>query len=102
MMQNGTSNTSIGTSFGILHSSDNFNSDQLRMINLGMFYKLGNAIVPYVGYAFNNFQFGLSYDVNVSPSKSGSISSRSFEISFMYRVFDSNNTIRRGRYYSPF
>jgi type IX secretion system PorP/SprF family membrane protein len=102
MMQNGTSNTSIGTSFGILHSSDNFNSDQLRMINLGMFYKLGNAIVPYVGYAFNNFQFGLSYDVNVSPSKSGSISSRSFEISFMYRVFDSNNNIRRGRYYSPF
>jgi len=102
MMQNGTSNTSIGASFGILHSSDNYNSDQSRLINLGMFYKLGNAIVPYVGYAYNNFQFGLSYDVNVSPYKSGSVTSRSFEISFMYRVFDSNNSIRRGRYYSPF
>jgi type IX secretion system PorP/SprF family membrane protein len=102
MMQNGTSNTTIGSSFGILHSSDNFNSDQLRMINLGMFYKLGNAIIPYVGYAYNSFQLGLSYDVNVSASKSGSITSRSFEISFMYRVFNSNNSTRRGRYYSPF
>ena len=101
-MQNGTSNTTIGSSFGILHSSDNFNSDQLRMINLGMFYKLGNAIIPYVGYAYNSFQLGLSYDVNVSASKSGSITSRSFEISFMYRVFNSNNSTRRGRYYSPF
>ena len=102
LMQNGTSNTTIGSSFGILHSSDNFNSDQLRMINLGMFYKLGNAIIPYVGYAYNSFQLGLSYDVNVSASKSGSITSRSFEISFMYRVFNSNNSTRRGRYYSPF
>lgn len=102
MMQNGTSNTTIGSSFGILHSSDNFNTDQLRMINLGMFYKLGNAIIPYVGYAYNNLQLGLSYDVNVSASKSGSITSRSFEISFMYRVFNSNNSTRRGRYYSPF
>jgi hypothetical protein len=72
------------------------------MINLGMFYKLGTAVSPYVGYVYNNFQVGLSYDVNVSSVKSGSMSARSFEISLMYRGFNSNDAVRRGRYHSPF
>lgn len=101
MMQNGTSNTSIGTSFGLVQNANDFNSEQLRMLNLGMFYKIGNAIIPYVGYNYNAFQFGFSYDVNVSSVKSGSMSARSFEISFMYRGFSSNN-LKTGRYHSPF
>lgn len=101
MIQNGTSNTSIGTSFGLVQNSNDFNSEQLRMLNLGMFYKIGNAIIPYVGYNYNAFQFGFSYDVNVSSVKSGSMSARSFEISFMYRGFSSSN-LKTGRYHSPF
>lgn len=101
MIQNGTSNTSIGTSFGLVQNANDFNSEQLRMLNLGMFYKIGNAIIPYVGYNYNAFQFGFSYDVNVSSVKSGSMSARSFEISFMYRGFSSNN-LKTGRYHSPF
>ena len=101
MIQNGTSNTSIGTSFGLVQNSNDYNSEQLRMFNLGMFYKLGNAIIPYVGYNYNAFQFGFSYDVNVSSVKSGSMSARSFEISFMYRGFSSSN-LKTGRYHSPF
>ena len=101
MMQNGTSNTSIGTSFGLVQNANDYNSEQLRMLNLGMFYKIGNAIIPYVGYNYNAFQFGFSYDVNVSSVKSGSMSARSFEISFMYRGFSSNN-LKTGRYHSPF
>lgn len=101
MIQNGTSNTSIGTSFGLVQNSNDFNSEQLRMLNLGMFYKVGNAIIPYVGYNYNAFQFGFSYDVNVSSVKSGSMSARSFEISFMYRGFSSSN-LKTGRYHSPF
>ena len=101
MMQNGTSNTSIGTSFGLVQNANDYNSEQLRMLNLGMFYKIGNAIIPYVGYNYNAFQFGFSYDVNVSSVKSGSMSARSFEISFMYRGFSSSN-LKTGRYHSPF
>jgi type IX secretion system PorP/SprF family membrane protein len=101
MIQNGTSNTAIGTSFGLVQNSNDFNSEQLRMLNLGMFYKVGNAIIPYVGYNYNAFQFGFSYDVNVSSVKSGSMSARSFEISFMYRGFSSSN-LKTGRYHSPF
>ena len=101
MIQNGTSNTSIGTSFGLVQNANDFNSEQLRMLNLGMFYKIGNAIIPYVGYNYNAFQFGFSYDVNVSSVKSGSMSARSFEISFMYRGFSSSN-LKTGRYHSPF
>jgi type IX secretion system PorP/SprF family membrane protein len=101
MIQNGATNTAIGTSFGLVQNSNDYNSEQLRMINLGMFYKIGNAIIPYVGYNYNAFQFGFSYDVNVSSVKSGSMSARSFEISFMYRGFSSNN-LKTGRYHSPF
>ena len=101
MIQNGTSNTSIGTSFGLVQNANDFNSEQLRMLNLGMFYKIGNAIIPYVGYNYNAFQFGFSYDVNVSSVKGGSMSARSFEISFMYRGFSSSN-LKTGRYHSPF
>jgi type IX secretion system PorP/SprF family membrane protein len=101
IIQNGTSNTSIGTSFGLVQNSNDFNSEQLRMLNLGMFYKIGNAIIPYVGYNYNAFQFGFSYDVNVSSVKSGSMSATSFEISFMYRGFSSSN-LKTGRYHSPF
>ena len=101
MIQNGTRNTTIGTTLGLVHNTIDFNSDQLRMANVGMFYKLGNAIIPYVGYSYNNFQFGLSYDVNISTVKSGSMFARSFEISFMYRGFSINN-LKTGRYHSPF
>lgn len=101
MMQNGTSNAAIGTSFGLVQNANDFNSEQLRMLNLGMFYKIGTAIIPYVGYNYNAFQFGFSYDVNVSSVKSGSMSARSFEISFMYRGFSSSN-LKTGRYHSPF
>jgi type IX secretion system PorP/SprF family membrane protein len=101
MIQNGTKNTAIGTSFGLVQNANDYNSEQLRMINLGMFYKIGSAIIPYVGYNYNAFQFGFSYDVNVSSVKSGSMSARSFEISFMYRGFSSYN-LKPGRYHSPF
>jgi type IX secretion system PorP/SprF family membrane protein len=101
MIQNGTRNTAIGTSFGLVQNANDYNSEQLRMINLGMFYKIGSAIIPYVGYNYNAFQFGFSYDVNVSSVKSGSMSARSFEISFMYRGFSSYN-LKPGRYHSPF
>ena len=102
MIQNGTKNTAIGTSLGLIQNANDFNSDQFRMINLGMFYKLGNAIIPYVGYNYNAFQFGFSYDINVSSMQSGSMSARSFEVSFMYKSFTNSSGTRRGRYHSPF
>jgi hypothetical protein len=101
MIQNGTSNTALGSSLGLVHNAS-YNSDQLRMFNVGMFYKLGDAIIPYIGYSYNDFQFGFSYDVNVSSVKSGSVSAKSFELSFMYRSFYPNNSLKPGRYHSPF
>ncbi|MEI6585975.1 MAG: PorP/SprF family type IX secretion system membrane protein [Sediminibacterium sp.] len=102
MIQNGTSNTAIGSSLGLVHNSNDVNSEQLRMVNVGLFYKLGDAIIPYVGYSYNDFQFGFSYDVNVSSVKSGSVTAKSFELSFMYRSFYRNNSLKPGRYHSPF
>ena len=101
MMQNGTSSTSIGSSLAFGLRPGQFEMDQRRMLNAGIYYRIGDAIIPYIGYTHNEVQFGLSYDVNVSTVKSGSVSTRSFEISLIYKRFSPNSTPRLGRYHSP-
>ncbi len=101
LIQNGTSSTSFGSSLAFGLRPGQFDIDQRRMLNAGIYYRLGDAIIPYIGYTHNEVQFGLSYDVNVSSVKSGSISTRSFEISLIYKRFSPNSTPRMGRYHSP-
>ncbi len=101
MIQNGTSSTSFGSSLAFGLSPGQFEMDQRRMLNAGIYYRLGDAIIPYIGYTHNEVQFGLSYDVNVSSVKSGAVSTRSFEISLIYKRFSPNSTPRMGRYHSP-
>jgi type IX secretion system PorP/SprF family membrane protein len=101
LIQNGTSATSLGSSLAFGLRPDQFDMDQRRMLNAGIYYRLGDAVIPYIGYTHNEIQFGLSYDVNVSSVKSGSVSTRSFEISLIYKRFSPNSTPRMGRYHSP-
>ncbi len=101
MVQNGSSSTTFGTSLGLVHSTDQIEEDKLRMLNVGLFYRMGDALIPYIGYSYNSFQFGFSYDVNVSPVKSGSMSSNSFELSFVFRKFNAESTPKLAKYHSP-
>ncbi len=101
MIQNGTSSTSVGSSLAFGLRPGQFEIEQRRMLNAGIYYRLGDAVIPYIGYTHNEVQFGLSYDVNVSTVKSGSVSTRSFEISLIYKRFAPNYTPRMGRYHSP-
>jgi len=55
------------------------------ILNIGMWYWSRNAVIPYVGFAYKDFQLGLSYDVTVSKLNQASIKPKTFELSLIYR-----------------
>jgi type IX secretion system PorP/SprF family membrane protein len=55
------------------------------ILNAGMWYWSKNAVIPYVGIAYKDFQFGLSYDVTISKLDQASIKPKTFELSLIYR-----------------
>lgn len=52
--------------FGI---NGNYNLSEFgeKQLLAGIYYRLGDAIVPMVGFEINNIQFAFSYDVTLSP-----------------------------------
>lgn len=102
MIQDGMSVTSLGAIMGIQHGNGDFEENKMRMVNFGLFYRVNDAISPYVGYVFNGFQFGLSYDVNASNSKSGAVNYKSVELSFMYKKYLPTYRRKISRYNSPY
>jgi type IX secretion system PorP/SprF family membrane protein len=102
IMQDGMSITSLGAMMGIQHGEQLFEENKVRIFNLGLYYRLNDMITPYVGYVFNGFQFGLSYDVNGSTSKTGSVNYKSIELSFLYKRYLPTYRRKIGRYHSPY
>ena len=102
LIQDGMSVTSLGAIMGIQHGAGGFEEKKVRMVNFGLYYRVNDAITPYVGYVFNGFQFGLSYDVSASPSKTGSVNYKSVELSFMYKKYLPAYRRKIGRYNSPY
>ncbi len=102
IIQDGMSITSLGAMMGIQHGEQSFEENKVRIFNLGLYYRLNDAITPYIGYVFNGFQFGLSYDVNASTSKTGSVNYKSVELSFLYKRYLPTYRRKIGRYNSPY
>jgi len=55
------------------------------ILNGGVWYWSKNAVIPYVGFAYKDFQLGLSYDVTISKLNQASIKPKTFELSLIYR-----------------
>ena len=55
------------------------------LLNAGVWYWSKNAIVPYLGLTYNDFQFGLSYDLTVSKLNQATKKPNTFEISMILR-----------------
>ena len=86
LTHNGASTVTIGANVGFSHGQYEF---QDRVLNLGVFYRFGDAIIPYIGYVYNNVQLGISYDVTTSGIKSQSVSPNTLEVSFVFRHYKS-------------
>ena len=59
--------------------------DPSVILNAGVWYWSKNAVIPYIGFAYNDFQLGLSYDVTISKLSQASIKPKTFELSLIYR-----------------
>ncbi len=88
-MQQGTAKETMLGVYGELKANEN--TDVL----FGANYRFNDAVAPFVGVTYNNFTFGLSYDVNTTSlgQYATGTSANSFELSMSYiikkkRTFD--------------
>ncbi len=74
-------NTVIGGAYMM-----NVNGDPQTPTNLylGSWFRLGDAIIPYIGLEFGDFHIGATYDVNTSSLKPGSNMRGGAEFSLIY------------------
>ena len=71
---------SIGGALGFL-----LDPEGQSIFNIGVWYWSQNAIVPYVGFAYNDMQIGLSYDATISKLSEAAAKPTTFEISIIFR-----------------
>jgi len=102
LVQDGMSVTSLGAVVGILLNPAEYAEDKVRMLNAGVYYRVNDAVSPYLGYIYDNFQLGISYDVNANATKGAASNYKSVELSFVYKKFLPRFRKRIGRYHSPY
>jgi hypothetical protein len=66
--------------------SSMLNDDETNPTNIygGLWMRVKDAIIPYLGLEFGGMRLGASYDFNISSLKSGSESRGGMEISLIY------------------
>lgn len=55
------------------------------MLNAGIWYWSKNAVIPYVGISYKDYQFGLSYDVTTSKLRQANDKPNTYELSLIVR-----------------
>jgi type IX secretion system PorP/SprF family membrane protein len=79
--QANATNTMVG---GAYEWNLNSESEQPTSLYVGSWYRLQDAVIPYVGVEFGAFRFGASYDINISKLKPASNMRGGAEISLIY------------------
>jgi type IX secretion system PorP/SprF family membrane protein len=95
MMQGNVSMQVVGLAYGRFWSG----TDADVTIWAGAWYRHRDAIIPYIGYMYNNFQLGLSYDATISDLNMSSTRNRSMEVSMIYHFLDRSNYKRMVPWY---
>ena len=67
------------------YSINEIYQDFQESFNLGLYYRLKNAIIPYIGFTYNQLQFGFSYDIQVNQIKNAAIRPNTFELSMIFK-----------------
>lgn len=77
----GASETLIGSALSYTVSKDEYRSSA---IYAGLWYRMKDAIIPYIGLEVQHFRFGLTYDLNSSSLKTASTGRGGTEMSMIY------------------
>ena len=80
-VQNKSSEITIG---GAIAAAIDAQSTDPSNVYIGSWFRVNDAIIPYVGIEFAGMRIGASYDVNISSLKAGSQSRGGMEISIIY------------------
>jgi len=80
-MQNGASEVIAGATLGKTVKED---TEQPINVYAGGWFRVGDAVIPYVGVDFSSFRLGLSYDVNISGLSQASRRQGGMELSLIY------------------
>lgn len=80
-VQNKSSETTLGAAL-----SAPFGEDVINPANVyaGLWMRLKDAIIPYIGLEFSGLRIGVSYDINTSGLKTASQSRGGMELSLIY------------------
>lgn len=83
MQQAEVMETTVGMAF-----SRNLLEGSRDALYLGLWYRVGDALFPYVGYELAGFRAGLSVDVTMASNKSGASVRNAVEMSLVFSPWD--------------
>jgi type IX secretion system PorP/SprF family membrane protein len=79
--QSGAKYFSIGGALGYYMPND----ERDVIVNAGLWYWSNNALIPYIGFGYGNFQVGLTYDITISTLNAAAQRANTFELSLIFR-----------------
>lgn len=79
--QNKSTETVLGSALGITAANA---GDNPATIYLGSWLRIGDALIPYLGFEFTGLRLGVSYDVNTSALRAATNSRGGMEVSIIY------------------
>ncbi|MEO7312428.1 MAG: PorP/SprF family type IX secretion system membrane protein [Chitinophagaceae bacterium] len=79
--QGGAHEGLVGAALGYSLGSD---YDSPTTLYAGSWFRVGDALIPYLGLEYGKFRLGLTYDVTTSALKSQNLSRGGFEFSLIY------------------
>lgn len=85
MTQSGSQEIVVGANLGY-HFDDglSYRGESNTAVYLGVSVRLEDAIIPLLGIDYNDFKFGLTYDINISSLNEASLSQGGIELSLVY------------------
>lgn len=81
--QSGASYFSIGGALGYYLLT---NDEKDLILNGGLWYWSNNALIPYVGFSYGNYQIGLTYDITISQLSQAARRAHTFELCLVLRA----------------
>ncbi len=81
VLESNSNSYTVGVNFGRILDE----SDQPSVLNAGLWYRGGEALIPYLGMVYQNLQFGFTYDINISPSSGNASGLKTYELSLVFR-----------------
>jgi type IX secretion system PorP/SprF family membrane protein len=78
---------------GLMYKHDLVHTDDDKAVSVsgGLFYRLGDAVIPVVKLDYYQFSLGATYDINVSKLVAASQSRGGLEVTLTYKAFSPNH-----------